>query len=550
MARAGIRWSQGCKICRQRKIKCGKCHSKRRCCHSHLTWADEKHPSCSACTRLGVTCPGPQIRTTFIKEHPDQPGKASSRQVILPPGGTSVVSQNVSTSSSQCMVVQAWLSRQCLHAAQDWNISLPKEDHYTTLFLSKFKTEAVGVWAPFTWLSNDLVAYNGNASISRRFAQNLAQAFFGHYFALPQVLNAAQAEYGRNLLILKQSLDAPKIVASDDLFRGILTAVVFELIVQTSSSAWIIHLLALARIIQSREPNVYRTLSEKSDLAMCRAILTGYAIIHRRRPFFDSPQWRPLESQHPQGDLLHQLTDIHIQVPGLLEDFDQICCSESTPSATFTALNHLRDRTIELINSLFAWRWEWERQHADQVWEVLRPPSSQVPHDKATGSALYPTLFEFPDIVRLGEISRYNGILCILLNLLDDVCGNDDASMQLLDRFTPTDMLHRAHRSPLCLPSDAELSSRNAAAEHIRCVEKPISQDSHISSTGLMLVLGLNLIYKTLPPEDPLRLWIQRIYCNISSAAGAKEMIKDDKRRDKVPHPMHWKRFYLPPSED
>ena len=166
------------------------------------------------------------------------------------------------------MVVQAWLSRQCLHAAQGWNISLPKEDHYTTLFVSKFKTEAVGVWAPFTWLNNDLVAYNGNASISRRFAQNLAQAFFGHYFALPQVLNAAQAEYGRNLLILKNSLDAPKIVASDDLFRGILTAVVFELIVQTSSTAWIIHLLALARIIQVSKAYNARVRSGKHTIGM------------------------------------------------------------------------------------------------------------------------------------------------------------------------------------------------------------------------------------------------------------------------------------------
>lgn len=257
-----------CQSPRQRKIKCGKCHSKRRCCHSHLPLADEKRPSCSACTRLGVTCPGPQIRTTFIREHPDQPGKASSRQVILPPSATSLVSQNLSTSSSQCMVVQAWLSRQCLHAAQGWNISLPKEDHYTTLFVSKFKTEAVGVWAPFTWLNNDLVAYNGNASISRRFAQNLAQAFFGHYFALPQVLNAAQAEYGRNLLILKNSLDAPKIVASDDLFRGILTAVVFELIVQTSSTAWIIHLLALARIIQVSKAYNARVRSGKHTIGM------------------------------------------------------------------------------------------------------------------------------------------------------------------------------------------------------------------------------------------------------------------------------------------
>lgn len=214
--------------------------------------ADEKQPSCSACQRLGVTCPGPQKRTTFIQEYPNQRRKAPSRPAAL---GSSTdaprLSQKASTTSPPYLAAQTWLSGRSLHAAQRWNLTLPKEAYYTTLFVSKFNnTVPAGVWSPFSWLNYGVVADNGDATISHRFAQNLTQAFFAHYFALPRVMNAAQVGYGRNLLILKESLDIPEMIASEDLFHGILTAVIFELITQTSSSAWIIHIIALAKIIQ------------------------------------------------------------------------------------------------------------------------------------------------------------------------------------------------------------------------------------------------------------------------------------------------------------
>ncbi|KAI4246931.1 MAG: hypothetical protein L6R42_009747 [Xanthoria sp. 1 TBL-2021] len=493
--------------------------------------ADEKQPSCSACQRLGVTCPGPQERTTFIQEYPNQRRKAPSGPAAL---GSSThappLSQQASTTSPPYLAAQTWLSGRSLHAAQRWNLTLPKEAYYTTLFVSKFNnTVPAGVWSPFSWLNYGVLADNGDATISHRFAQNLTQAFFAHYFALPRVMNAAQVGYGRNLLMLKESLDLPEMIASEDLFHGILTAVIFELITQTSSSAWIVHIIALAKIIE-----------------------TGFSIMHRKRTFFDNPQWRLIISQQFPSGLLPRLADIHIQVPGLLEDFDNLCCSEAAPSVTYSTLNHLRDQTIGLINSLFAWRWEWERQHADQVWEIPCPLTSQVPTDKTTGKTIYSTRFEFSNYLRLGEIGRYNGILCILLNLLRDICGDDDddAPINLLDRRTPTDLLYRAHRSPLCLPSDPELSPRNAGAEHIRSVEKALDKEMHVSSTGLILVMMLNLTYKALPAGDPLRLWIQRIYWNINSASGTKMRIKDVEPEGKSPHPLHWKRLYLPPSGD
>lgn len=156
------------------------------------------------------------------------------------------------------------------------------------------------------------------------------------------------------------------------------------------------------------------------------------------------------------------------------------------------------------------------------------PPSSQVPRNNLTGEAIFSTLFEYSGVVRTGEICRYKSILSVHLNLLSDICGDETSYIQLLDLTTPIDILNRIHRSPLCLPSDPELSTNNAAAEHIRCVEKVLNQEFHVSSTGLILVLTLNLTYKTIPAESPLKLWTQRIYWQSKNFNEIRDMVQDD----------------------
>ncbi|KAI4270451.1 MAG: hypothetical protein LQ337_006678 [Flavoplaca oasis] len=181
-------------------------------------------------------------RSTFIEEHPNERlNIANKHSTTKSTRDLSTSSSEVSRTSSSCTISnsQALLSSQSLHATQKWNLDLPKEHYYTSLFVSKFNTEPVDVSTPFSWLHHGLLVNSGNGTISNRFAQNLTQAFFGQYFAQREVMNAAQAEYGRNLLILKSSLDVPELIGSEDLFRAILTAVIFELITQTSSYAWL-----------------------------------------------------------------------------------------------------------------------------------------------------------------------------------------------------------------------------------------------------------------------------------------------------------------------
>ncbi|KAL8915675.1 MAG: hypothetical protein Q9172_006770 [Xanthocarpia lactea] len=520
MAR-GIRWSQGCKLCRLPILQPAKDQvwyvhiGLFQCPSSHVAIPDERQPTCSACERLGVVCPGLQPRTTFIEENPNKHTnrKASrnhttSKSTSHSPE-TQVLTRRTSASPSSHLATtpQALLSSYVLHEAQQWNLDLPPETYYATHFVSKFDTQGV----PFSWLHDGMHAHTEKASLLNHFALNLAQAFFGQYHSLPQVMDAAQAKYGRHLLMLKECLNAPSMISSNDLFNAILTAVLFEMITQISQHAWLVHMHALTRIIQIAE-----------------------AIMHRKRTFFEEPEWRLAAPQILPGDLLNRLVDVHIQIPGLLEDFDNLCTSDFTPKACFSAFCHVRDRSITLINTLFAWRWEWERQHGDQVWSVPRPQSSYGPYD-STGNPIYSTSFEFSNFCRMGEIGRYNSMLVMLLDLLGDICGDDNAYMNLLDRRIPSDLLDRPDRSLLSLPSDPELCSRTAAAEHVRSVESVLLHDSHVSSTGLIVVSTLNITYKALPADDPA--WAeaaggdQRYLCNSTAAVAMEEILLASGRR-------------------
>ncbi|KAL8669856.1 MAG: hypothetical protein Q9168_005573 [Polycauliona sp. 1 TL-2023] len=540
---------------RRRRIKCGQ--SLYTYIPSQLfpdsNLADEREPSCSGCERLGVPCPGLQERTTFIQEHPTASRKARNRITSLDPSSdaSKAIQNPPSTGPLICFMTkaQASLSSQCLHSIK---LASPPADYYASLFVSRFKTEPTEGLNPFSWLHYGLLNFNGDATLSNRFGQNLTQAFFGQYFALPHITNAAQLDYGRNLLLLKEALDVPAMIGSEDILGAILTAVIIEFVIQTSSNAWLMHIRALAEIIQTRGPELYQSLQGKSGLAMCRSIMTGHAIMTRKRSFFEDPQWRLAGPQNLPRKLYVELADIHVQVPGLLEAFDNLCSSDLQPPATFSALNYLRDQTVSLLNSLLAWRWDWERQSSEEVWSIPIPPTSHVPLDSTSGRPTYPSLFRFTKFVRAGEIGRYNSIVSILLNLLRDV--SDDPSttpLHLLNISTPLDLIYPTHRSPLILPSDPEFSSRNAAAEHIRCVEIALTEESHVSSIGLIHVLMLNLTYKALPAHDPLRLWIKRIY---RYKKGDWTPILEDGDAYLVcgtRHPLYrWKTFYLPPREE
>ena len=242
------------------------------CPSSHVAISDERQPTCSACERLGVVCPGLQPRTTFVEENPNKytnrkasKNHTTSRSISHSPD-TQVLTRRTSArpSSHLATTPQALLSSYSLHEAQQWNLDLPSEMYYTTLFVDKFDTQGF----PFSWLHDGLHANNEKVSLLNHFARNLAEAFFGQYYSLPRVKHAAQAKYGRHLLMLKECLNSPSMISSNDLFHAILAAFIFEMITQMSPHAWLVHILALTRIIQVSQTSSIIATSPKCATEM------------------------------------------------------------------------------------------------------------------------------------------------------------------------------------------------------------------------------------------------------------------------------------------
>ncbi|KAL8678371.1 MAG: hypothetical protein Q9186_005265 [Xanthomendoza sp. 1 TL-2023] len=125
--------------------------------------------------------------------------------------------------------------------------------HYASLFVIKFDIEPMRRVSPFSWLRCGLSTYTGAANIPQLFAGNVAQAYFAHYFFIPEMMAVAQAQYGKHLVILRKALDSPNIVNTNHLVQGMMLVVLFEMLNSTSPNAWTMHTGALASIIEGYE---------------------------------------------------------------------------------------------------------------------------------------------------------------------------------------------------------------------------------------------------------------------------------------------------------
>ncbi|KAL8803969.1 MAG: hypothetical protein Q9182_002841 [Xanthomendoza sp. 2 TL-2023] len=404
--------------------------------------------------------------------------------------------------------------------------------------------EPMGRVSPFSWLRGRLSTYAGAATLPQLFAGNLTQAYFAHYYTVPEMMAVAQVRYGKHLLMLRKLLGSPSIVNTDQLVQGIMLLLLFEMLSPTSSAAWSMHTSALANIIENLGPDQCQSIADVSGQNMCRALILlhllqlGHAMQLRKRTFLEAPKWRKFGTWLMEDRFIGRFMDAHELLPGLLEDFDSLCSSNASPKVCFEKLGLLKHRTIGLINLHLTWRWEWERRYGDQVWAVPCPPTSHVPRDEFTGDPLYPTLFRFSMYNHSAVIGRYNSTLATVFHLAHDIWG-DHSYLNLLDRSIRPDMMHRARRSPLCLPSDPGFGLRTAAAEHIRSIEMALSQEINLSSGGLILLTSVSNTYKLLSVGDPLRDWIRRM-CGRSEKVGEAEMMRDWKLE-----PGHWKRYFV-----
>ncbi|KAI4254427.1 MAG: hypothetical protein LQ352_003098 [Teloschistes flavicans] len=328
-----------------------------------------------------------------------------------------------------------------LDASGRWNLNLPKNVYYTSFVVDRLNIGRIQ--SAFSFLRSGLAARHGDSYLPYLFTRSFAKAFFGQYYRMPGVVAEAQADYGNQLLILKQDLSSPESTDYPSLFYGIMAAVMYEFVTMTTPYAWSWHVSALARMVESRGPEAYRQFHDAVGLAicrLCRALIIGNATSSRKRTFLERPEWMIGSGPGflPKA-LEDEFTDVQY-LPGLLEDYDTLLATRHTRSSDPSAYCDLYLRVLTLANILFAWRWAWERQNAYHVWLVPSTNSRYVPRDPNSGEPLYSTLIYFSDYYRWNEIQRYNSLLLLILDLAQAMHGNE-GFLSDLDRSVPPDLI-------------------------------------------------------------------------------------------------------------
>lgn len=225
-------------------------------CRSLTRPLDEKEPTCSQCERLGYSCPGTQSTTVFIDENTRFKGDNSvpSNQSPFPHSNASN-SRLVSTDVVAALPNQeTWLQAQStarggpLTIGGQWSLDLPKEDYYTNFAVNKLNVGRVR--SAFSFLRPGLAAAHDDSHLPCLFAHSFAKAFFGQYYRMPSVIADAQAEYGKQLLVLKKNLSMAGSTDYVSLFHGIMAAVMYEFVTVTMPDGWSWHISALAKIVE------------------------------------------------------------------------------------------------------------------------------------------------------------------------------------------------------------------------------------------------------------------------------------------------------------
>lgn len=167
--------------------------------------------------------------------------------------------------------------------------------------MATFDLEPLGCVSSYSWLRYALDRNSSGVDISHLFAGAFTQAYFAHYYLLPEVMTRARSQYGKHLLLLKNILNRPTVICTEHLVQGIMTAVFFELLSVTSPEATKMHLDALAKIvevsrrfvifrspastesnmsIQSWGPHEFQSsLARISGLTMCRGMIVGLCLL-------------------------------------------------------------------------------------------------------------------------------------------------------------------------------------------------------------------------------------------------------------------------------
>ncbi|KAL6916857.1 hypothetical protein FSHL1_008469 [Fusarium sambucinum] len=176
--------------------------------------------------------------------------------------------------------------------------------------------------------------------------------YFGRIHQDKQACNQGLRLYSYALTQLRSEINS----SSTDMgtIMGVMCLCVYENVVFSQPTAWLLHYDGLGRLLQSRGPKPLETEAERQIWRVARYFIILSAGHQRKRIFLEQPQWASIHCI-PQGETPEKfdlLLDMFAQFPGIIEDYDRLRKSTFIHPDTREAF---RQRVQSLIDRIHAW---------------------------------------------------------------------------------------------------------------------------------------------------------------------------------------------------
>ncbi|OGE48831.1 hypothetical protein PENARI_c025G12080 [Penicillium arizonense] len=291
----GVPHSNGCALCRERRIKC-----------------DEAVPGCNNCHRYRRSCPGYRRALRFQdegpilarrhhsgsrrKERPAKPPAATSTQIEPPEKahaaadivrGNTLALMRQSSASSFDEQLSVSLARQQFRDAQPQLFLRFISDSFPTLYYhNRFRSgEGLG-FAEHVVLNYGTDAYLDTSVCC---LSSIYLARLTHDRAL---LKTSRQLYSNSLRIVIKALSKPKHVMSDNMLCTTIILSVFEMYAQTTPDAWVVHSDAVRRLMIKRTAAAFESGFGRFCFIAFRGFLILLALYEGKPCFLDEDEWQ------------------------------------------------------------------------------------------------------------------------------------------------------------------------------------------------------------------------------------------------------------------
>ncbi|RDW90949.1 hypothetical protein BP5796_02114 [Coleophoma crateriformis] len=502
--------SKGCRTCRRRKIKC-----------------DERQPLCARCERGGWTCYGFDREVSFVSENlrakrrsqkqaairaKNCESECETTQLSTPQSGFSI--PQGSDEEGNCMIsVQSSASISGLVVWQPQVMVMPADctvQLFPELSLSAFKND---IRISFTlaklfsgdrdvveWLS---LGYNsGDDYINCGALKALSSAFYGRMNHDIQSENEARTHYVGVLKRLSRAIGNNESMSLDVLVSS-MTLSCYEMIASSSFGPSLLHAGGVGRLIEVRGPKRHRGRFELSILESMRVSIILKGMFDRKRVFLERQEWKtiPWTFHAVQNPMTKMVQDIMCDMPGLLEDFDNVFAPEISPKEHKMRLGQLKTNLEHHLCLLFDWRAAWESEYPNSCYE-RSPQVTDGP---------FSTVLYFYDFEVCNGLMLYHSLVLLITEIGIALVGADfnHARFAQGTNFVCT--------NPLLQPPGVSLY--DGAIEVCRSVDYHISPP-HESAGAYCVVFPLKKAHDELPPGSLEHKWVEDLMHVIARQSG------------------------------